>query len=134
MKLPRTDSRKYLILQAFLRSGPMSFDDLIAEHGMFGGTRHNLRSTCSDLVQEYLLQIEGGIYSLPRVVRIQLDDQCRIMDNMNRQLGMAEPRVRPFKPLDLSRLHDRSMRRKSTLDRVNAVMHTVGSDAGRGWR
>ena len=117
MKLPLPNSRKAKLLDCFL-VGPMTLDDLIAKFGLFQCTRDNLRRALHDLTHERLLANEGGTFSLPEAVRLMLNP-------IRETAQVVPPRKYEFKPLDPSILHDRSMRRTSTLDRVNAAHYSA---------
>jgi hypothetical protein len=120
MKLPLPTSRKYKILECF-RVKQMTLDDLIAAHGLFGTERRKVREHLWELAREGYLLYDGhdGIYTMPSRVKSRFD-------NIGVVTSVASPRTYDWKPLDVSILHNRSMRRVSSLDKPNSAMHTVG--------
>lgn len=121
MKLPKPNSKKFEILCAF-RSRPMSLEQLIGEVGTFGIDTSGVRRHVWDLVHDkYLLRGENGVYTMSGATKAAFSERESTFVP-----EVVPPRTFEFKPLDLRRLHDPSMRRKSTLDRPNVVTYTVG--------
>ncbi len=102
----------------------MTLDVLIAEVGSFGVDRRRVRENLWDLAREGFLDYEpeSGVYTLLPKTR------AKLLGN-EVKTSIAESRTVTWKPLDLSRLHNRSMRRESTLDKVNERTFTL-SGAG----
>lgn len=102
----------------------MDFEGLIANHGLFGAQRRNIREAVWELVRDGLLDAdnERGMYSMPARVKA-------MFANQNLQTSIAEPRTYEWRELDLSKLYNRSLRRQTALDKRNEAVYTVGPHA-----
>lgn len=124
MKLPKQQSKKFEVLAAF-RHRPMTVEQLISEVGTFGIDSGGVRRHVWGLVHDrYLNRSEDGVYSMTGATKAAFSDLESVY-----VAEVVPPRTFTFKPLDLSRLHNRDMRRKSTLDRQNTATFTVGLHA-----
>lgn len=120
MNLPDPTTRKFRILKAFIGK-QLSTDDLVATSGMFG------LETRSSLLTELRWLCNNG-YLIGDTTGFSLTDSAsKALESMGvSRAEVVQPRTFTWKPLDTSRLHQKSLRRKSTLDRENTRQFIVG--------